>query len=139
MPKHTLYAYVDGADLEDVATQLEARFTEFVASRQWIAGVASVINQRHGRDTCTQPGDLPLWDLGLTLQLPDPGTEPPGWFTDVEAVALFLGTLHCECGRDFIVGIADTKTGITDDLFAVSTDSPDLGRLRAIIGVADVQ
>jgi hypothetical protein len=75
MPKHTLYAYVDGADLEDVATQLEARFTEFVASRQWIAGVASVINQRHGRDTCTQPGDLPLWDLGLTLQLPDPGTE----------------------------------------------------------------
>ena len=28
---------------------------------------------------------------------------------------------------------------MTDDLFTVSTGSPDLGRLRAIIGVADVQ
>jgi hypothetical protein len=139
MPKHTLYAYVDGADLEDVAAMLEARFMEFVARRRWVAGVASVVNQQYGEDTCTQPGDLPLWDLGLNLQLPDPGTESPGWFADVEAVAQFLGTLHHESGRDFIIGIADTETGITDDLFPVSTDSPDLGRLRAIIGVADVQ
>ena len=139
MPRHTLYAYVDGADLEDVAAMLEARFTEFVAGRQWIAGSASVINQRHGEETCTRPGDLPLWDLGLTLHLPDAGAESPGLFADVEAVAQFLGTLHRECGRDFIIGIADTKAGITDDLFTVSTDSPDLGRLRAIIGVADVQ
>jgi len=139
MPRHTLYAYVDGADLEDVATMLEARFMEFVASRQWVAGGASVTNQRHGQETCTQPGDSPLWDLGITLQLPNPGAGSPGWFADIEAVAQFLGTLHRESGRDFIIGIADTETGITDDLFTVSTDSPDLGRLRAIIGVADVQ
>jgi hypothetical protein len=139
MPRHTLYTYVDGADLEDVATMLEARFTEFVASRRWVAGVASVVNQRHGQDACPQPGDLPLWDLGVTLQLPDPGAESPGWFADIEAVAQFLGTLHRESGRDFIIGIADTEAGITDDLFTVSTDSPDLGRLRAIIGFADVQ
>jgi len=139
MPRHTLYAYVDGADLKDVAAILEARFTEFVAGRQWVAGSASVVNQRRGEESCTQPGDLPLWDLGLTLHLPDPGAESPGWFADLEAVAQFLGTLHRECGRDFIIGIADTETGITEDLFTVSTDSPDLGRLRAIIGVADVQ
>jgi hypothetical protein len=139
MPRHTLYAYVDGADLEDVATMLEARFTEFVASRQWVAGGASVVNQQHGDETCTQPGDIPLWDLGLTLELPDPGTESPGWFADVESVAQFLGTLHRESGLDFVIGIADAETGITDDLFTVSTDSPDLGKLRAIIGVADVQ
>ena len=135
MPKHTLYAYVDGADLKDVAAMLEARFTEFVASRQWVAGGASAVNQWHGDETCAQPGDLPLWDLGLTLELPDPGTESPGWFADVESVAQFLGTLHHECGRDFIIGIANTETGITDDLLTVSTASPDLGRLRAIIGV----
>ena len=139
MPRHTLYAYVDGADLEDIAAMLEARFTEFVANRQWVASGASVINQRHDQDTCTQPGDLPLWDLGVALQLPDPGTESSHWFTDIEAVAQFLGTLHRESGRDFIIGIADTESGITDDLFTVSTDSPDLGRLRAVIGVADVQ
>jgi hypothetical protein len=100
---------------------------------------ASVVNRRHGEETCTQPGDLPLWDLGITLQLPDPGVESPGWFADVEAIAQLVGTLHRECGRDFIIGIADTETGISDDLFTVSTDSPDMGRLRAIMGVADVQ
>jgi hypothetical protein len=81
---------------------------------------------------------LPLWDLGLNLQLPDPGTESPGWFADVEAVAQFLGTLHRECGRDFIIGIADMRTGITENLFDLSTDSPDLSKLRVIIGVGDV-
>ena len=138
MPRHTLYAYVDGADLEGVADMLEERFAEFVASRNWVAGSCTVVNQRHGEETCTQPGDLPLWDLGLNLELPDPDTEPPGWFADVEAVAQFVGTLHREFGRDFIIGIADAQTHITEDLFDVSTDSPDLGRLRAIIGVGDV-
>jgi hypothetical protein len=139
MPRHNLYAYVHGSDLEDVADMLDARFAEFVESRPWVAGRVSVVNQQHGEETCMQPGDLPLWDLGLNLELPDPGTEPTGWFADVEAVAQFLGTLHRECGRDFVIGIADTATGITDDLFDVSTDSPDLAKLRAIIGVRDVE
>jgi hypothetical protein len=139
MPTHTLYAYVDGADLQDVAELLEARFTEFIGSRRWDAGRASVINQRHGSETCTQAGDLPLWDLGINLVLPDFSAESPDWFADVEAVARFLGELHGECGRSFVIGIADAETGITEDLFTVSTDSPDLGRLRAIIGVRDVQ
>lgn len=138
MPRHKLYAYVDGADLDNVANMLDARFAEFVATRHWVAGPASVVNQRHGEETCAQPGDLPLWDLGLNLELPDPDAEPLGWFADVEAVAQFLGVLHRDCGRDFIIGIADAETGVTEDLFDVSTDSPDLGRLQAIIGVGDV-
>ena len=123
--------------MDDVADLLDARFGEFVESRQWVAGHASVVNQTQG-ETCTKAGELPLWDLGLNLELPDPGTESPGWFADVEAVAQFLETLHRECGRDFIIGIADARTGITEDLFDVSTDSPDLSKLRAIIGVGDV-
>ena len=137
MSRHTLYAYVDGADLEDVAESLQARFAQFVSSRRWIAGHASVVNRRHGAETCTQPGDLPLWDLGLNLELPASGAET--WFVDVEAVTRFLGTLHSESGRSFVIGIADTKTGVADDLFDVSTDSPDLGKLRAIIGVSYVE
>ena len=139
MPRHTLFAFVEGADLEDVAELLDARFAEFAASRHWVAGSASVVNQRHGEETCTQPGDLPLWDLGLNLELPDPDTEPPGWFADVEAIAQFLGTLHREYGRDFVIGIADAETHITEDLFYVTTDSPDLGELRAIIEFGDVE
>lgn len=135
MPGHSLYAYVDGADLEDIAEMLVVRFAAFVGSRDWVAGHASVVNQRHGDETCLQAGDFPLWDLGLNLELPAPDHEPLGWFTDVEAIAQFLGWLHKESGRNFIIGIADTQAGITEDLFVVSSDSPDLGKLRAIIGV----
>src|SRR5262245_17591847 len=128
MPRHILYAYVDGADLEGIADALDARFAEFVEGRRWVAGRASVVNQRHGHETCSRPGDLPLWDLGLNLEIPDRDQEPAGWFADVETVGQFLGTLHREFGRDFIIGISDTQTGITHDLFDVSTNAPDLGR-----------
>ena len=81
MPRHILYAYVEGADLEDVADVLDARFAEFVESRNWVTGNISAVNQMQGVETCSQSGDLPLWDLGLNLELPDPGTEPKGWFS----------------------------------------------------------
>jgi hypothetical protein len=134
MPRHTLYAYVDGADLEDVAALFEGRFTEFVSNRSWIAGQATVVNQQHGCESVTQPDDLPLRDLGLNLQLPDIGTEEQGWFADVEAIARFLGELHRETDREFVIGVADAVTGITDDLFCVSSDTPDVEKLRAIVG-----
>jgi len=137
MPQHTLYAYVDGSDFADIADALDARFAQFVNERPWAAGRASVVNQRHD-ETVTEPGELPDWDLGLNLELPDPGAEFPGWFADVEAIAVFLATLHQEFGRNFIIGLADRRSGITEDLFDVSTDSPDLGKLRAIIGVGDI-
>jgi hypothetical protein len=139
MSRHTLYAYIDGADVEAVAPVLEARFKAFVSGRRWVAGNVRVVNQRHGWESCTEPNDLVPWDLGLNLQLPDPGAEPPGWFADVETVAQFLGELHGEFGRDFVIGIADAETGITEDLFDVSTISPDVGRLRSILGIGNVQ
>ena len=134
MTKHILYAYVDGADLDDVAATLEERLNAFVASRQWIAGAVSVVNQRQDDESSAEAGDLPLWDSGLNLELPDQGAEPPGWFTDVKAIVEFLPILHRECGgREFVVGIGDTETGIAEDLYFVSTDPPDLKELRDII------
>ena len=56
---------------------MDARFAQFVDGRSWVAGRASVVNQRHD-ETGTQPGELPDWDLGLNLELPDPGSEFPG-------------------------------------------------------------
>jgi hypothetical protein len=138
MSRHTLYAYVDGADFDESAGKLESRFAQFVGSRRWTAGRAFVVNQRRGVETCSQPGDLPLWDLGMNLDLPDPGAEQSGWFADVEAVAKFLRILHGEFNRDFVIGIADNKTGVTEDLFSVSTNSPDLARLRTVIGIGNV-
>jgi len=138
MPFDTLYAYVDGADIEDIAADLETRFTAFINGRRWwFDGAARVVNRRYGRETCTRPEDLPLWELGLNLLSPPPGVDLPRWFRDIEAIAGFLGTLHRECGRDFVIGITIAKTGVSDDLFFVTTDLPDMVKLRAIIGVQD--
>jgi hypothetical protein len=135
MPSRTLYAYVDGADLEDIAADLETRFAAFINGRDWwMAGAAWVVNQKHRQETRTRPEDLPLWDLGLNLSLPS--TESPIWFRDVEAIAEFLGMLHRECGRDFAIGIGDITTGIGGDLFYVETDLPDIARLRSVVRAA---
>ncbi len=134
MPRHNLYAYVDGADLDEIVSTLEARFAEFVGSRRWSFGQPMVVNQRHGPESCNQPEDLPLWDLGLNLPLPDPDGEQLGWFSDVESIAQFLGRLHRDCDRDFIIGVADARAGIVEDLFSITSEQPDLSKLRSVLG-----
>jgi len=134
MSKHSLFAYVDGADLHEIEGELDAKFVDFIRNRSWKLHIPWVVNQRG----CTQglrDGDLPTWDLGLNLVLPDIGHEPEGWFSDVEQIAKLAGELHSQFGRDFVIGIADTKTGITEDLFDVDSDTPDLALLRQVIGV----
>jgi len=49
-------------------------------------------------------------DLGLNIQLPDPGPKPSRWFANIEAVARFLGELDGEFDRDFVVGIDEAPT-----------------------------
>jgi hypothetical protein len=133
MPRHVLYAYVYGSDLDEIADALDSQFVAFVAGRQWVAGKAWAVNQRQAQSS----SDLPDWDLGLNLELPDPGAEPRDWFNDVVAVAQFLGQLNAEYDRDFVIGIADSTTGVAEDLFDVSTPSPNMMALKAIIGVND--
>ena len=135
MPRYLLFAYVDGADLEDVAESLEARFRQFAKSRRWIAGHPTIINRRFGKVQITQSGFTELWRLGLTLELPEIGTELPRWFADVVAVARFLGTLHIEFGRTFSLGFVDPETDRTEELFGVATDPSDIGKLPAVTGV----
>lgn len=134
MRHHTLYAYVDGSDLEDVASALENRLLAFVHSREW-GGDLWVVNQRRGREERSRPEDLEPWDLGLNFALPDPGIEETRWFADVEVIAQFLSRLHTEFGRDFVLGIADEGSGVAEDLFFIETPDPDLKILRSIIGV----
>jgi hypothetical protein len=128
---------VDGSDLEDVATTLEFRLEAFIVSRQWLEGDAWVVNRRHGPQTCTRPGDLELWDLGLNIRLPDAGAERDGWLADLETTVQFLSELRSEFAKDFVLGVADSETVIAEDLFWASTSPLDLDRLRRIIGVGD--
>ena len=139
MSRHVLYAYVDGSDLHDTESALMERLSAFIASRSWVCTDTKVVNQRGSTDDPSLgPDDLPDWDIGLNFALPDPRAETPGWFADVEDTVRFLGQLHVDTGRDFIVGTGDTTTGIAEDLFFVQSASPDLSKLRQIIGVGDV-
>ncbi|GKS73321.1 hypothetical protein AVME950_00515 [Acidovorax sp. SUPP950] len=134
MPKHMLLAYVDGADLHEIADSLEERLVDLAKEGGWRVTAPVVVNQR-GSEHGLCAGDLPSWDLGLNLSLPDVGREPEGWFLDVERIARLMGRLHGQYKRDFIISIADIATGISEDLFAVESDVPDLALLRKVIGV----
>lgn len=134
MPKHTLFAYVEGADLHEIADSVEGRLDAFAKEDGWRVAAPFVVNQR-GHDDGLGGGDLPAWDLGLNLSLPDVGHEPEGWFLDGERIARFMGRLHGQFKRDFVIGIADNGTGVSEDLFTVESEVPDLARLRQIIGV----
>jgi hypothetical protein len=129
----TLYAYVDGADLEEVEALIERRLSAFITTRTWIAD-PQLVNQRHARNPRDQPDDLPLWDLGVNLVIPD-GSNRTEWFGDLESLVRELAALHAQVGRNFVVGIYDSESGVAEDLFFVDSESPSIQSLREIIGV----
>ncbi|HEX8372410.1 MAG TPA: hypothetical protein VF585_06500 [Chthoniobacterales bacterium] len=126
MAHHTLYAYAIGPEFSGVAEQVAERIDSFIASRQWHSPDVWVVNQQRGADD---------WELGLNLSLPEPYHEPPGWFTDVEAVVGFCTELRREFHHDFAIGIADARTGCGEDIIEVSSEPPDYDYLRRFIGV----
>jgi hypothetical protein len=133
--RHTLYVYAEGNDLHGVAPEIEARVEWFIRDRSWRYGTPWVVNQQRPDDPTLKLGDLPDWEVGLNLDLPDPPNEPEGWFDDVEQVALFFAQLRSVTGRDFVIGIGDNERGYSEDLFSIDNASPDLGQLRRVIGV----
>lgn len=136
MPRHTLYAYVEGNDLDDIAPALEPQLDRLVRDTRWRYAKPWVVNQRRADDPSLRPGDLPDWDLGLNMHLPD--GEPPGWFADIETLVRFLAPLQEEFGRAFVVGISDNERGFTEDLpFEIDSRAPDLALLRRVLGVND--
>nr|BAJ07064.1 putative uncharacterized protein [uncultured bacterium] len=129
----TLYAYVDGSDLKGVEAELEPALTRFVQSREWHFRRARVVNQRHEHDPTLRPGDLPDWDLGLNLEVPMVQDHRFDWLADIEDIAKFLRRLHTKTGCEFVVGVADSETGVSEDLFYVSTNVPERDKLLAIM------
>ena len=58
MQRHTLYAYVDGSDLEDVAAPIEERLVELAAAPDWVTSRPTVVNQKTDVPG-SHPDDLP--------------------------------------------------------------------------------
>ena len=133
MQRHTLYAYVDGTDLDDVAVAIERELVALADSSGWVASRPIVVNQK-SMHAGSRPDDLPDWDLGVNLTLPEPEFEPTDWFADIERVVARLAQLHSKFGRDFVIGIADNASGVADELFHIESETTDLGKLRMLIG-----
>jgi len=57
------------------------------------------------------------------------------WFRDVEVLIRELAVIRSEVGRDLVIGIYDSESGVAEDLFFVDSDAPSMQTLREIIGV----
>jgi hypothetical protein len=119
--KQTFFAYALGADHEAVVDAIERRLDALVAERAWMSKDVWVVNQR----------EPPHWDLGLNMDLGAARTRPAGWIEDVVAIAETLAELHRETGKRFVLGVAESGTDQTQDLFTIENASPDLDALRA--------
>lgn len=129
---HVLFAYVDGSDLQDVADDLVGQLDRFVSANDW-PRATWVVNQRHPPDP-EFPNDLPDWDLGINHSLPDPGVDAPGWFEPVAVIARFLGTLSQRTRRQFVIGFANSATGVAEDVAYVDGPDCDIESLRLALG-----
>lgn len=127
MARHTLYAYVQGTDLEGVVERIEAHLDELVAGRTWAVPDVWVVNQR------VADGE---WDLGLNLTLPASPHKRTEWIEDAVAVAKAYGALHGETGRRFVLGLHDAKSDTVKDLFFVDSAAPDLDQVRTALAAA---
>jgi hypothetical protein len=137
MTKQTLFAYVQGTDLEKVVDAIEPKLDELVAGRQWISADVWVVNQRVPATGEAKDGAVAEWDLGLNLALAAKRGRPANWIDDAVAIATAFAVLHRETKREFVIGTHDTKTNTTRDLFFVDSDSPDIDKLRAALSTAD--
>jgi len=124
--QYTLYAYAIGLESHRIADQLVERFHGFIASREWRCPEVWTINQQR------TDGD---WELGLNLSLPEPHDEPLDWYSDVEAIVAFCTELRREYQQDFVIGIADARTGCGEDIIEVGSGQPAYEYLRRFIGV----
>jgi hypothetical protein len=112
----TLFAYVDGSDLEEchpaLAPQLEA------LANVWADRGARFIDDRFQATPDLSRGDLPDWNLGLNV--------PLGQLTSADAAQLVetLRRLSADSGRDFVVGLS-TDDGRSEDIVFVGSQAGD--------------
>ncbi|MEM8672244.1 MAG: hypothetical protein AAGG48_32315 [Planctomycetota bacterium] len=131
MTKHILYAYVCGNRIDECAADLIEAFDDLIAKRSWVNDDVFCVDQVSDGTTDHQ--------LGINISLPDPGEERYGWFSDIIAIAELLAQLSSCTRREFAIGIFDTQTQISEDLHYVRSSDPDIDRLRAIIGVGEIE
>ena len=129
------YAYVDGADLDSVAVMIAQSLEHFIKNRGWSCKAPWVVNQRDAADINSNDGDLPLWDLGLNMELPSPSEISVGWFEELTLTLKHLQKICATHDRELVLGISNPLTGISEDILYLTSTDFELDELAWALGV----
>jgi hypothetical protein len=109
MPRQTLYAYAHVTDACRMTEFLMSRFLKFISSREWQCPHIQMVNR-------FRADGHPNWQLGINVDLPDPGSDIFDWFPDIQAIFEFLQQFHEETALEFVVGVIDHECGTSTNL-----------------------
>ena len=120
--QHTLYAYAlpTGSPI-DVVGLFDA-IQHFLADRVWTCPDIWLVS----------PNGSESPEVGVNMVLPNPGSEPPGWFADVEAIALFCAHSLTHFNCDFVIGASDGRQA--DDITEIDSDDPKISFIKRFLG-----
>ncbi len=124
MSRCTLCAYALPGDRALDRPAVVRSVNEFISSRVWLCPDVWAVDQSN------EPEE---GELGLNLALPDPGSEPLGWFSDIDAVVDFCIRARTAFERDFVIGIAD-ESGSCEDIIEIDSEEPDIACLAQFLG-----
>lgn len=132
MTRPVLYVYLDGC-APSVAGRIAAELERAVSVSKWVLAAPAIVNEVGSCGATSGHRDLPPWDVGLELALPETGSEPCGWFRDVERFARMTGEVVSRTGCYFVIGIAECDAAVWEDLFVVDTATPDIDAFAAAV------
>ena len=123
----TLYALVDGFDLDAVDGVLRSGFENIIAELR--LQNACILNERHPPSKGDRPDDIPEWNLGILVPCEDMRVE------SLDSLLLMLEQLSRQTGRDFVLGVQFPNRP-TEDIMHVSWGSALSENLRAALFTA---
>lgn len=102
----SIYAYIDGSDLQEVEDLLLKELTVFL--KNWDIESARVVNKRFLRTADLAPEDFPDWNLGLNFEMESMSRDK------VEALVEGLARIAVVTDREFVIGTS-YENGVNED------------------------
>lgn len=133
MAGDVLYFYVEGSGFDSVAPSILAALFALETSRPWCRDfwVVDDVLPREPSD----PTGPTFRNLGVNYELPARWSQSPEWIGDVEEIARQVDRLAAATGREFVMGMSNADTGITEDCMHFDGSGANLVDLRAWVGV----
>jgi len=121
----SLYIYIDGSDLNDVADKIESSIETWLNNTDFDA---IIVNQKHERTPDLKNADLTDWDLGINLNYDQ--------LSKLNEIANYLYSLAIKYNRNFALGYYDATSNITENIsyFGSEDGKPKISEIYEILG-----